>query len=109
MSFHLIDEENITFQPQTANECIILFNRLRRKGMVHWDSVPALFQNLSRNLDAKEHDKFCEWIVNPYDVKPPPDAESEEEKSLVTSDLTRSVHSNPFGTVPDSETESTSP
>jgi hypothetical protein len=67
---YLLDSENITFQPATADEAIILFGRLRRKNLIHWDHVHETFQQLAKNLDAPNHDRFCDWICNPCGVKP---------------------------------------
>ena len=67
---YLIDESNISFQPATASEAIILFNRLKRKTAISWDHVPELLQQLARELSPDEHDIFCQWIVNPNDIKP---------------------------------------
>ena len=69
---HILDSENTSFTPTTANEAIILFGRLRRKGMVRWDYVPELFQQLSAKLSPKECDIFTDWIVNPYQLKATP-------------------------------------
>ena len=67
---YLIDTENVTFQPQTAEEAIILFNRMRRKDLIKWEYVPELMQKLARDLDGPNHDLFCQWIVNPTEIKP---------------------------------------
>jgi len=70
VKLYLIDQENVSFQPETAEEAIILFNRLRRKDLIRWDYVPELLQKLARNLDGPNHDTFCQWIVNPTCVTP---------------------------------------
>ena len=32
---YLVDQENVSFQPQSADEAIVLFNRLKRKNQVN--------------------------------------------------------------------------
>ena len=67
---YIIDEENVSFQPRTCNEAIVLFNRMKRKNQVNWEFVPELLQRISRNLNEEEHDRLCEWICNPVSIKP---------------------------------------
>ena len=67
---YLIDTENTTFQPRSCNEAIILFNRMKQKNQIQWDYVPELLQRISANLGPEDHDRFCEWICNPREVKP---------------------------------------
>jgi len=69
---YLVDESNISFRPTTAAEAVILFNRLKRKTAISWDHVPELLQNLARDLSPDEHDVFCNWIINPNQIKPGP-------------------------------------
>ena len=67
---YLVDQENVSFQPQSADEAIILFNRLKRKNQVNWERVPELLQHCAAALSATEHDRFCQWICNPCDIRP---------------------------------------
>ena len=108
---YMIDEENVSFQPQNVHEAIVLFNRMKRKNQVHWDYVPELLQKISAGLNSEDHDLFCEWICNPCSIKPglpgyfaslckddqvkSEDSESEEQKIPDTpevSDLTLEDH-----------------
>ena len=72
LPLYLIDEENVSFQPRTYNEAIILFNRMKRKNQVQWEYVPELLQKLAAGLGPEDHDRFCEWICNPCEIKPGP-------------------------------------
>ena len=69
---YLIDEENVSFQPRTCNEAIVLFNRMKRKNQIQWDYVPELLQKIAAGLGPEDHDRFCEWICNPCEIKPGP-------------------------------------
>ena len=68
---YLIDSQNISFQPQTCEEAIILFNRLKARGKLgSWDNIPELLQKLARDLSPDEHDRFANWICNPNGFTP---------------------------------------
>ena len=67
---YLLDEENTQFQPQNCGEAILLFNRLRRKRKLNWDYIPETLQRIAAELSKADHDRFCQWICNPYDVTP---------------------------------------
>ena len=69
-SLYLVDTENVSYIPKSADEAIILFNRLKAKNQVDWERVPELLQHCAQALDATEHDRFCSWICNPCDIKP---------------------------------------
>ena len=111
---YLVDQENTSFVPQSADEAIILFNRLKRKNQVNWERVPELLQHCAQALNAAEHDRFCQWICNPCEIKPgkpgyfaslcdqdsrvtpnlPPD-EDEEKVAFELSDRPSQDHSTP--------------
>ena len=65
---YLLDEENTQFQPKNCGEAILLFNRLRRKKKLNWDYIPETLQRIAAELNKEEHDRFCQWICNPYDI-----------------------------------------
>lgn len=67
---YMIDEENVSFQPRNCHEAIVLFNRMKRKKQIQWDYVPELLQKLAADLGPEDHDRFCEWICNPCEIKP---------------------------------------
>ena len=67
---YIVDQENVSYQPQTCNEAIILFNRMKRKNQLLWDYVPETLQKLAKDLPPEEHDRFCEWVCNPTEIKP---------------------------------------
>ena len=69
-SLYLVDTENVSFIPKSADEAIVLFNRLKMKNQVDWERVPELLQHCAQALDAAEHDRFCSWICNPCEIKP---------------------------------------
>ena len=69
---YMIDEENVSFQPRNVNEAIVLFNRMKRKKQIHWEYVPELLQKIASGLGPEDHDRFCEWICNPCQIKPGP-------------------------------------
>ena len=70
---YLVDESNMSFQPRTADEAIILFNRMKRARQVKYDFLPQLLQRLARDLDGPNHDRFAQWIVNPNSITPAKD------------------------------------
>ena len=119
---YLVDTENISFVPQNSSEAIILFNRLKNRNLIHWDYLPETFQKLAVALDPAEHDRFCEWICNPTELKPGAPgyfAELCEEKcqgkspkspeDSEVSDLTAQLRSNHFCTESDNEKMSNAP
>ena len=65
MKYYLLDETNVTFQPQNAKEAIILWNRIRKSGINNWDDVPGILQHCARTLPKKEHDAFADFICQP--------------------------------------------
>ena len=65
MKYYLVDETNVTFQPQNAKEAIILWNRIRKSGINNWDDVPSILQHCARTLPPKEHDAFADFICQP--------------------------------------------
>ena len=113
---YMIDDENVSFQPQNVQEAIVLFNRMKRKKQVHWEYVPELLQKISAGLNSEDHDLFCEWICNPCSIKPglpgyfaslckddkvkSEDSESEEQKvpdTLELSDHSPEDHTTVYG------------
>ena len=68
---YLYDQNNITFVPKTCEEAVVLFHRLEKhSGLAFWDRLPETLVNLSKMLPPPEQDKFHEWVLNPYEVKP---------------------------------------
>ena len=65
MSYYLLDEANVTFQPCDCKEAIILWNRIRKSGINNWDDVPGILQHCARALPPKEHDAFADFICQP--------------------------------------------
>ena len=65
MSYYLLDEANVTFQPRDCKEAIILWNRIRKAGINNWDDVPGILQHCARALPPKEHDAFADFICQP--------------------------------------------
>ena len=93
---YIVDDENVSFQPRNCNEAIILFNRMRRKNQINWEYVPETLQRLASKLNEEEHDRFCQWVCNPTEIKPGPpgyfqqlqreDAKREETQETETDD-----------------------
>ena len=63
--YYLLDETNITFVPSTCSDAILLWNRIRARGINNWDDVPRILQHCARALNEKEHDAFAQFICQP--------------------------------------------
>ena len=48
----------------------MLFNRMKRKNQVNWEYVPELLQHIASELNQEDHDRFCEWVCNPSEIRP---------------------------------------
>ena len=76
MKLYLLDETNTHFEPQTCEEAVLLFTRIRRisgKGGQWSTQVVSTLRRCARSLPEQEYQKFHDWVINPYSLETTPE------------------------------------
>ena len=80
MNVHLLDNTDVDFIPQTFEEAVVLFRRLKRESN-DASATPELLQQCCRELNQSEFDKFYIWVISPQgQYKMPETIVYEDEK-----------------------------